>query len=218
MVRTPLGHHVAQHTENLVGFAGRKYRSGFVEDQKTAPQVKLLEDLALLPLARGNRRNLGVQRNAKRHIVQELFERLAFTRPIHHRRYVVTRQNEILRHRHGRNQRKMLVDHAEAERMRRARIARSPPGAIADNDLAFVGLVVAHDAFDQRRLAGAVLTEERMEGAGPHFQRNLIERRELAEALGHVDGFDTEGGFARSRRRQSAGRDQRHRLAHGWPR
>ena len=75
--------------------------------------------------------------------------------------------------------------------MRGARIADDFL-AIADDDLAGVGQVVAHDAFDQRRLAGAVLAEERVERPGLDLQRDLIERDELAEALGHVDRFDAE--------------------------
>ena len=142
-------HHVTQHAEHLIGLTGRQHRGRFVEDEKTALQIKLLEDLAFLPLARGNRGNLCVERNAERHAVQKRFERLALARPVHDGGHVVARQYEVLRHRHRRHQREVLVDHAEAERMRRARIADHLL-AVADDDLAFVGLVVAHDALDQR--------------------------------------------------------------------
>ena len=86
--------------------------------------------------------------------------------------------------------------------------------AVIDEQLALVGLVIAHDAFDERRFAGAVLAEQRMERARPHLQRHLIERGELAEALGHVERFDAERLLRGGRRRQAAGRDERRHLAH----
>ena len=55
-----------------------------------------------------------------------------------------------------------------------------------------VGVVIAHDAFDERALAGAVLAEQRVERARPHLESNIVERDEVAEALGHGDGFDAE--------------------------
>ena len=107
----------------------------------------------------------------------------------------------------------MLIDHAEAERVRGARIADDLL-AIIDEKLARVGLVIAHDAFDERRLAGAVLAEKRVKRAGFNFQRNLVERGEFAEALGHRDRFDAECLLGYGRRDQSAGRDQRGVLGH----
>ena len=79
--------------------------------------------------------------------------------------------------------------------MRGARIADDLL-PLVDDQLAGIGLVIAHDAFDERRFSGAVLAEKSVECAGPDFQRNLVERRELAEALGHVDRFDPERLFA----------------------
>ena len=43
-----------------------------------------------------------------------------------------------------------------------------------------VGVVEAHDAFDQRRLAGAVLAEQRVERAGLDLDRHVVERDEAA--------------------------------------
>ena len=106
----------------------------------------------------------------------------------------------------------MLIDHAEAERVRGARIADDLL-PVVDHQLAVVGLVIAHDAFDQRRFAGAVLAEQRVERAGPDLQRNLVERGELAEALGHVDRFDAEG-FLHAVGDGSRRADQRGHLAH----
>jgi hypothetical protein len=115
--------HVAQHAQHLVGLAGREHRGRLVENEETALQIKLLEDFAFLPLAGGDGRYLGVERHAKRHVREKLFQRLAFARPVHHRGNVIARQHEILRHRHGRHRGEVLIDHAETQRMRGARIA-----------------------------------------------------------------------------------------------
>ena len=132
--------HAAQHAEHFVGFAGGQHRGRLVEDEKAALQIKLLEDLALLPLARGNRRNLGIERHAERHARQKFFQRLALACPIDHRGHMVARQHEIFRDRHGRHEREMLIDHAEAERVRGARIVDDLLPVI-DQQLAVVGLV-----------------------------------------------------------------------------
>ena len=107
----------------------------------------------------------------------------------------------------------MLIDHAEPERVRGARIVDDLLPVI-DHQLAVVGLVIAHDAFDERALAGAVFAEQRMERAGPHLQRHLVERRELAEAFDDVERFDAERLLRGGRRRQAAGRNERRHLAH----
>ena len=80
MVRLPARDHVAQHAEHFVGFAGREHRGRLVENEKAALQIKLLEDLAFLPLAGGDGRNLGVERHAERHAREKFVERLALAR------------------------------------------------------------------------------------------------------------------------------------------
>ena len=57
-----------------------------------------------------------------------------------------------------------------------------------DADLAGVGRVVAHDALDQGRLAGAVLAQQRVDAAGGDVERDVLERGERAEALGQAGG------------------------------
>ena len=74
--------------------------------------------------------------------------------------------------------------------MRGARIVDRVLLAPIDQHLALVRPVVAHDAFDERALAGAVLAQQRMEGAGRDLHRHVVERGELAEALGHADRFE----------------------------
>ena len=194
-------HHVAQHAQHFVGFAGREHRGRLVENEKAALQIELLEDFAFLPLAGGNRRHLGTERNAERHAREEGFQLLRLAPPVDHRRQRGACQHEILRHGHGRDRGEVLIDHAEAERVRGARIVDRLFAAV-DQDVARVRPVVAHDALDQRALAGAVLAEQRMERSGRHLQRHLVERRELAEALGHRHRLDADRALGHRRRRR----------------
>ena len=155
--------------EHFVGLAGREHRGRLVEDEKTALQIELLEDLAFLPLAGRDRRHLGAERNAERHAVEKGLELGGLLAPVHHGGKLGARQHEILGHGHGRDRGEVLVDHAEAERMRGARVFDRLL-AVVDQDAAGIRVVIAHDAFDQRALAGAVLAQQRVEAAGRHLR------------------------------------------------
>src|SRR5262245_1115342 len=83
----------------------------------------------------------------------------------------------------------MLVDHSQPERMRGARVADLLLAA-SDHDVAGVGSVIAHDALHQGALAGAVLAQQRVERTGSNLERYVVERREIAEPLGHRGCFN----------------------------
>src|SRR5258708_25968268 len=72
--------------------------------------------------------------------------------------------------------------------MRLARMGDRDLAAV-QQDLAFVGGVVAHGALDQRALARAVFAQQRMEGAGLDAHRDIVERRQCAEVLAEADQF-----------------------------
>src|SRR5260221_300751 len=91
----------------------------------------------------------------------------------------------------------MLVDHAEAERRGIARAGDLGLPAV-DQHLAGGRAIEAHHALHQRRLAGAVLAEQRVERAGRHLDRDVVERRESAEAHRHADRLDADGRGRRS--------------------
>ncbi len=62
-------------------------------------------------------------------------------------------------------------------------------------------MVEAHDAFDERRFARAILAEKRVEGAGWDVDRYMIERREAPEPHGHVERLDADGFAGLGKRR-----------------
>ncbi len=108
--------------------------------------------------------------------------------PVDDGRRVGAADDEILRAGQRWHQREMLVHHADAVRACVARIADRHFRAV-EQDLAAIGRVEAHDAFDERGFAGAVLAEQRMNRSGLDLDRDVFERDQRAENLGHPDGF-----------------------------
>jgi hypothetical protein len=92
----------------------------------------------------------------------------------------------------------MLVDHAEPERVRVLRVG-DRLFAAADQDVALGRVVIAHDAFHQRALAGAVLAEQRVERAGPHLEFDIVERGKSPKRMVMRDGVDAERAAGKRR-------------------
>ena len=63
---------------------------------------------------------------------------------------------------------------------------------LVDDQLAVVGLVVAHDAFDQRDLPAPFSPSSAWNVPGAHLERHLVERGEFAETLDDVERLDAE--------------------------
>jgi hypothetical protein len=72
------------------------------------------------------------------------------------------------------------------------RVTRMMYGSLlrVDEDMSSIGSVIAHQALDERALAGAVLTQQRMYAASAKFDSHLIERAQKPKGLAEVDNFD----------------------------
>jgi hypothetical protein len=90
--------------------------------------------------------------------------------------------------RSGKEQR-LLIDGGDAValRFRRAGHRDRRPGK---QDLAMIRLIDAGHDLDQRRLAGAVLAEQRVDLAGMERERDVIQRLRGAEPLGDAAQFE----------------------------
>ena len=183
--------HAAQEAQHLVGLARGQHRGRLVEDQKVLVEIELLEDFELLLLARRQARHRHVERHLERHALEEFFQRRHLLAPVDHRRRVGAADHQVLGRGQRRHQREVLIDHADAVGVGDARIVDFDLVAV-DHHLAAGRLVEAHDALDQRRLASAVLAEQRMHRAGVHLDRDIVERRQRPEDLGHADGFEAD--------------------------
>ncbi len=90
------------------------------------------------------------------------------------------------------HQLEVLVDHADLEFAAHRAGRGSAPRAV-DHDTAFIRRVEAGGDIHQRRLAGAVLAEQRMDLAAlDRRNRRAIERHEAVEGL--ADAGEFEGG------------------------
>ena len=95
-------------------------------------------------------------------------------------------EDDVFEHREILDQHEVLVDHADADgdgvvgRVDRHRLA-------ADADLAAVGLVEAVEDRHQRRLAGAVLADDAVDGAALDFQMDVAVGMDRAKTLVDAD-------------------------------
>ena len=91
-------------------------------------------------------------------------------------------EHDVLGDGHHRDEHEVLVHHPDA--VLRSRPAASAGDRLAlDEDLALVRLVQAVDDVHQRRLAGAVLTEQRVHLAAAEIEVDAVVRDDAREAL-----------------------------------
>ena len=112
----------------------------------------------------------------------------------------VPAQVHVLGHRHRSDEPEVLVHHPDARRDglgRRVELVDDP----IDLDLAGIGPIDAGQDVAQRGLAGAVLTEQRVDLAAAQLEVDVGERHHAVEALRDVAGED--GGRRRLRRHPS---------------
>ncbi len=89
---------------------------------------------------------------------------------------------EVLRHRHARDETRLLIDHGNAVTSRQRRTGDLDSLAV-DMDLALGRRHRASEDFDQRRLAGPVLAENRMHFAAAQIEIDVLQRRDATIVL-----------------------------------
>ena len=139
----------------------------------------------LHPLAVGDRQRADFRIDIELGAVERIEQRsalLAHCRPIQRRPSRLGRlaEKDIFGDRQFGKQQQFLMNGGDARSMGLARRCKSDRRAV-DADLAFVGLVQARHDLDQRRLAGAVLAEQRMHFAGADIEAYVLERVEPGE-------------------------------------
>ena len=92
-------------------------------------------------------------------------------------------EDDVLGHRHHRDQHEVLVHHPDPalDRVLGGRERRLLP---VQQDLAGVRVVQAVEDVHQRRLAGAVLAEQRVDLAAPELKVDVVVREDARELLG----------------------------------
>ena len=94
-------------------------------------------------------------------------------------------EGDVLEHGHRLEQREVLEHHADAHGARRLR-ARDVHRLAVEADLARVGVQHAVNHLDQRRLAGAVLAEQRVDLPGAHAKADAVVGEDAGKRLGYA--------------------------------
>ena len=199
----------AQHGEQLVDLLRGEHRGGLVEDQHARLAIERLEDLDALLLADAELLDRGVRVDDQAVARRQLAHALARRREIELRVLARLRaEHDVLDDGHHRDQHEVLVHHADAEAdgIRRAR--HLDPLA-ADVDLSLVGAVEAVEDVHERRLARAVLTQQRVHLALSQVEVDRVVGDERAEPLRDPAKLERQIG-ARARGTRGGGRSLRH--------
>ena len=107
-------------------------------------------------------------------------------------RFDAQAEGNVLEYGHVAEQRVVLEDEADIA-IAGVQVRRFGAGK---EDLALIGRFHTGDDAQQRGLAAARRTEERNEFAGRNVEVDVVERDEIAEALGDVADFDTHQVFS----------------------
>ena len=100
---------------------------------------------------------------------------------------------DVLGDRHVRRERELLVDRDDAELLGRMRRSRSATVSPANSIVPASGCCAPAQDLEQRRLAGAVLAEQRVDLAGRNLEVDLVQGLHAGEAL--ADPGHAEQGF-----------------------
>ena len=182
--RHPAGLEAAEDLEQLERLLRRQHRGRLVEDQDVGLAVERLQDLDPLLLADGQvgdqRVGVDLELEARRELADPVRGRGLVEQDPGARRLV--REHDVLGDGHHRDQHEVLVHHPDPavdrvlRRLERDRLA-------VQQDLALVGLVEPVEDVHQRRLAGAVLAEQRVHLAAPQVEIDVVVRDDPRKPL-----------------------------------
>ena len=183
-----VGGQLADDPEQLLGLLGCQHGGGLVEDEDLDPL--LLADGDLLDLL------VGVDREAV--ALAELADALPGRRVVEQEPVArLCREHDVLGDCHHGDEHEVLVHHADAPLDRVLR-GSERDRRTADPDLAPVGPGEAVEDVHQRRLAGAVLAEQRVHLAPAQVEIDVVVRHDPGVAL--RDPSQLEDGLVRHRR------------------
>ncbi len=186
--RFPLGRQAADDREQLAGLLGREDGGRLVEDEDVGVAVEGLEDLDPLLLPDRDVLDLGLRIHREPEPLGDLTHAVVGLAEVEQGAPGVRRlggEHDVLGHRHHGDQHEVLMHHSHAgldRGTRRAELHR----LAGDDDLALVGVVQPVEDVHQRRLAGTVLAEQRVDLALPQVEVDVVVRDGAREALRDV--------------------------------
>ena len=191
------GAEALEHHEEAVHFERRQRRRGLVENQHTRVDREGARDLhhLLLRDTQATDRRRGADAHAE--LVQERLHRAVHLAALQERAAALAAEPDVLGDRQLRHQREFLVDDAQPTQPDSEGLPDRKRLAV-EQDAAAIGRHGATEHLDERRFAGAVFPDERVDFAGRELELDLVERTDTAVDLGQARG--TEERSARRRR------------------
>ena len=186
--------------EELLCLLRREHGGGLVQDEDVGVAIERLEDLDALLLADRDVLDAGARIDGEAVAVGDLLD--APLRLPHVEEHALARrllgEDDVLGHRHHRDEHEVLVHHAHPGVDRRARRPQ-PHRASLDEDLALVRVVQPVEDVHQGGLARAVLSEERVHLPLAQVEPDVVVRddpREPLRDVPHLEDLRT-GGHVR---------------------
>ena len=200
MIDLPRARQAADDLEQLLRLLWREHRGRLVQHEDVRVAVERLQDLHPLLLADRDvlDRRPGIDRQPVP-VGDLLHPPLRLAHVEHHAvvRWLL-REDDVLRHRHHRNEHEVLVHHPHAGLDRGGRRAE-PDGLALDQDLALVRVVEAVEDVHQGGLARPVLAQERVYLALTEIEADVVVRDDAREPLGDVAHLEDLGLLGHSR-------------------
>ena len=191
--------------EELVLLLRRQRRRRLVEDDDLGVVMHRPRDLDHLLLAGAEAGHHGGRIDVEVERLQELLAGdVDAAQPVE---ALVVGQVDVLRDGQRRHQAGLLVDHRDAALQRFRRRCRARPSAPSIQISPAVGCDDAGQHLGQRRLAGAVLAEQRMHLAAMQREGDVLDRRHAAILLGARCGAPGSASCPASQVRRAAKRD-----------
>ena len=172
---------VQQSAHVGVGEGGRR----LVHDHHARVLRQRLGDFHALPIGDRQRRDFGVDVDMRAvEIVEQRARLRAHHAPVHaaERRARRVADEDVFGDGQLRKEQQLLIDDRDALGARVAGRGEMND-LVADANLARVRAMNAGHDLDQRRLAGAVLAEQRVDLAGAHVERHVAQHRDADEGL-----------------------------------
>ena len=184
------GRHPPQRPEQLVDFLGRQHGRRLVENQDGRAAVERLEDFDTLLLADRQLPYEGAGVHPQAVSLCQLLDPVGHSvRVQRHAAAGREAEGDILRHRQGRDEHKVLMDHADTVADRVGRGADGH-GSAVDEDVPGVRLIQPVQDAHQRRLAGAVLAQQRVDLPGTGVEGHPVVGDDPGEALDDAAQLD----------------------------
>ena len=196
------GHQRPDHAEQLAGLGGGEHGRRFVEDQDPRPPGQHAQDLDPLLFADRELPDPGLGIDAEPELVHQPVGTGGELPAGDPGRRLGPAEVDVLRHGHRRHEAEVLVHHPDAGRDRLGGGVELADRTV-DLDVAGVGTVDAREHVAERRLAGAVLAEQRVDLAAAQVEVDVAKRDDPVEALRDVAGSAAASAAPRRRRQPS---------------